>query len=133
MEGVRLDGKWLVNFWRGFRIFRDRNYEFTSRFLTYYLHADWKMFMTLDLIFMCRLKDVINLFHSIKGFFDNVSILWIADLRWKVLRSYHVLKCLKISYFSFTFMLNEKKMLLKNAVWRDGVTRKFLLKVGFEA
>ena len=37
----------------------------------------------------------------------------------------------KISYFTFTFKLNEKKKTpLKNMAWREGVTRKVLLEEG---
>ena len=45
-----LDWKGVVNFWRGFKVFRDSNYKF--------------YFMTLDLLFTCRLKDLVSL-----GFF----------------------------------------------------------------
>ena len=44
------------------------------------------------------------------------------------------IKIFKISYFSFTFKLNEKKKApLKNIIWKEGeVTRKFSLEEGFK-
>ena len=40
------------------------------------------------------------------------------------------IKTAKISYFSFSFKLNEKKVPLKNMVWRGGATKKFSLEEG---
>ena len=75
---------------------------------------------------------VFSLLHFIRYFIN--SVLFCQELFWEeeCLKVYSTTqestKLAKINYFSFIFKFNEnKKVLLKNMVWRGGLTIKALL------
>ena len=62
------------------------------------------------------------MFDFIDSLFKRKSVLKLMQVSIKVF---------KITYFSFSFKLKEKKKVpLKNMVWREWVTRKYLIKRG---
>ena len=62
------------------------------------------------------------MFYFIDSLFKRKSVLKLMQVSIKVF---------KITYFSFSFKLKEKKKVpLKNMVWREWVTRKYLIKRG---
>ena len=70
------------------------------------------------LAYFALLKYLLILPYFNNSLFTRKSVLKLTQVS---------IKISKISYFSFTSKLIEKKKL----VWRVGITRKFLLEVGF--
>ena len=112
-----LDGKDVVNFWRGLRGFQRQLLNFTSRLL-------------FDLLFTSRLKDVaspvfftyfFSLFRFTKSF---LTVIYFSN---SLFKRKNVQKLTQMSYFSFSFKLNEQRKvpLKKHGLKRGGYKKTF--------
>ena len=98
-QGRRLDGKKVINFWRGFGVFRDDHCKLHGSYLTYYFWGDWKTLY--HLLFFTYLFSLFHFFNFIQSFFNALFFINSLFKRKKCTGVKHkwVLKYLKSAIF----------------------------------